>query len=301
MNNSNCKTGFVAIVGRPNVGKSSILNQILQKKVSITSASAQTTRGCVMADMQGDGFTMKLVDTPGVVPKSSHLMDTLLNKTVTNWLDNASLIVLVIESRGLLAADEQIVSGIDLAKANLLVVINKIDKLQDKGKLLPIMEAVSKKLPNCPIVPVSATRRTNIDNLLAAMIAKLPFGHPMEKSLLLATPKKVIVSERIREKVFRYTSQEIPRQTAVQVFSITGKNPMVIKAAIIVDRVNHRKMLIGKGASKIKQIGTAARMDLSKLFCVRVYLDLTVLVQENWANQHQWLTEYQVFNQHNYS
>ncbi len=294
------KSGYVAIVGCPNVGKSTLLNSILDKKISITSANSQTTRGCVSSIFSGDDFAIKLIDTPGYIDKSKHLLDHILNKSAIGWMDSVDLVLLVIDSRAWTTQDEAILSQISFEQP-VLLVMNKVDLIKDKESLLPKMKGLSEKIPCREIIPVSAVKGINIDKLRVSMLSYLSTDHPLESQILLSTPAEVIISERIREKIFRYLSAEIPRNSVVVVRKIIHKkNVDCIYASIIVGHKNHKKIVIGKNGSKLKEIGRSSRMELEKLFNKKIYLELFVKVEENWVNKDHLMQEYQIFYNQQY-
>ncbi len=294
-------SGYVSIVGKPNVGKSTLLNQIIGNKISITSNSAQTTRGCVSGVYSGDDFAIKLIDTPGFVAKAKHLLDRALNKTVAGWLASVDLLLFVVDAKSWTSEDDSILSLVNDAQCPVFLVLNKVDLLKDKASLLPKMEKLRELVKCDEIIPVSATNNINVNELCASMLGYLPTDHPLESQIILSTPEEIVIAERIREKIFRHMSDEIPRSSAVIVKSIRKKkNVTHIVANIIVERKSHRQMILGKGGSKIKQIGSAARVDLEEKFGNKIYLELWVEVEENWTNSEKLLSDYQIFYNQQY-
>lgn len=294
------KSGYIAIIGRPNVGKSTLLNKIIGDKISITSGNAQTTRGCVSATFTGDEFTVKFVDTPGYIDKSKHLLDRVLNKSAISWIDSVDLILFVVDAREWTKDDESLLNKIDF-EVPVLLVMNKVDLIKSKENLLPAMKKLAEKVRCKEIVPISSITGSNLNNLCSAILRYLPDSHPLESHILLSTPKEIIISERIREKIFRYMSAEIPKNSVVVVNSIKDKkNVLYISARIIVSRKSHRKIVIGKNGDKLKSIGTSARTELEKLFNRKIYLELFVDVEENWVNKDHLIQEYQIFYNQQY-
>lgn len=295
------KYGYVAIIGRPNVGKSTLLNRIIGSKISITSQNSQTTRGCVSGNFTGEKHAVKIVDTPGYVVKAKHLLDKALNKSVTGWIESVDLLLFVIDARQWTDEDSLILKHSLMADTPMLLVLNKVDLVKDKEKLLPFIEEQSIRTKAKEVVPISASKNINIDALCSAMLGHMPDGHPFEEQILLKTPIEIIIAERIREKIFRYTSSEIPRNSAVKVIKITSKkNVEHIKASIIVARKGQRKIVIGKKGEKLKEIGTAARLELEKYLNKKIYLELYVEVEDNWSNKENLLSNWNVFYNQQY-
>ncbi len=280
------KSGFVAIVGAPNVGKSTLLNQLLGQKIAITSEKPQTTRNRILGVAHLPRAQLIFLDTPGIHrakgPLNVRIVDVALKV-----LGAADLVVFIADAASPDKAADQIILQ-SLKKQNLPVVlaINKID-LVKKKKLLPFMDRWRNAYPFKAIVPISALERIQIDELLAEMVAVLPEGpkyYPDDS--VTDMPERFIAAEMIREKVFRLTGEEIPYAVAVTVESFKDrpeKNLIDIQATIHVERESQKPIIIGKGGGMLKRIGTQAREEIELMVGCKVFLTLWVRVQKNWT------------------
>ena len=280
------KSGFVAIVGAPNVGKSTLLNQLLGQKIAITSEKPQTTRNRILGVAHLPRAQLIFLDTPGIHrakgPLNVRIVDVALKV-----LGAADLVVFIADAASPDKAADQIILQ-SLKKQNLPVIlaINKID-LVKKKKLLPFMDRWRNAYPFKAIVPISALERIQIDELLAEMVAVLPEGpkyYPDDS--VTDMPERFIAAEMIREKVFRLTGEEIPYAVAVTVESFKDrpeKNLIDIQATIHVERESQKPIIIGKGGGMLKRIGTQAREEIELMVGCKVFLTLWVRVQKNWT------------------
>ncbi len=280
------KSGFVAIVGAPNVGKSTLLNQLLGQKVAITSEKAQTTRNRILGVAHLPQAQLIFLDTPGIHrakgPLNVRIVDVALKV-----LGAADLVLFIADAASPDKAADQIILQ-SLKKKNLPVVlaINKVD-LVKKRKLLPLMDRWRNAYPFKAIVPISALERIQMDELLAEMVAVLPEGpkyYPDDS--VTDMPERFIAAEMIREKVFRLTGEEIPYAVAVTVESFKErpeKNLIDIQATIHVERESQKPIIIGKGGGMLKRIGTHAREEIEHMVGCKVFLTLWVRVQKNWT------------------
>ncbi len=279
------RCGTIAIVGRPNVGKSTLLNHILGLKLSITSRKAQTTRHRLLGIHTTDDTQFLFVDTPGFQQKHINTLNKSLNKTVTQVLTEVDLVLFVIEPMKLGDADRKVLALLPKDKPVMLVV-NKLDLMGDKGNVLPLIQDFDLEFPFVDIVPVSAKKTLNIDELLSTIRKYLP-EQPAIYGADELTDKneRFLAAELVREKIFRLLGDEIPYSVAVEVekFEIDGKLRRIF-VAIIVDKESQKPMLIGKGGEKLKQISTEARQDMEKLFDGKVYLETWVKVKGGWAD-----------------
>ena len=282
--------GFVAIVGRPNVGKSTLLNRLIGQKISIVSRKAQTTRHRVTGVLTEDDHQFVFVDTPGFQTKHVSAMNRAMNRSVTHALNDVDVILFVIEADRFGPADREVMRVLPEA-VPVVLVINKVDWLADKGRLLPFIANVAKEREFAAIIPVSAEKGANCDELLKACTPMLPeqdaiFG-PDD---ITDRSERFLAAEFIREKLFRLLGEELPYGLAVEVEKFELDGPVRrIFAAIIVDRASHKAMVIGKQGSKLKRIGTDARIELEKLFGGPVYLELWVKVKGGWADDERAL------------
>ncbi|PPC95044.1 MAG: GTPase Era [Methylotenera sp.] len=281
----NFKCGTVAIVGRPNVGKSTLLNHILGMKLAITSRKAQTTRHRLLGIHTTEDTQFLFVDTPGFQQKHLNALNKGLNKTVTQVLTEVDVVLFVIEPMKLGDADRKVLQLLS-EKTPTLLVVNKSDLMGDKGNLLPLIQDFDLEFPFAEIVPVSAKKSLNLDELLSSIrkyLPEQPAIYPEDE--LTDKNERFLASELVREKIFRLLGDEIPYSIAVEVekFEVVGQLRRIF-CAIIVDKDSQKPMLIGKGGEKLKQISTEARQDMEKLFGGKVYLETWVKVKGGWAD-----------------
>lgn len=279
------RCGTVAIVGRPNVGKSTLLNHILGMKLAITSRKAQTTRHRLLGIHTTDDTQFLFVDTPGFQQKHLNTLNKGLNKTVTQVLTEVDVVLFVIEPMRLGEPDKRVLQLLS-DKIPTLLVVNKSDLMGDVGNLLPLIQDFDLEFPFADIVPVSAKKSQNIDVLLAAVRQYLPAQEAAyDKDELTDKNERFLASEILREKIFRLLGDEIPYAVAVEIekFEVVGKLRRIF-CAVIVDKESQKPMLIGKNGEKMKRISTEARQDMEKLFGGKVYLETWVKVRGGWAD-----------------
>ena len=284
------RCGTIAIVGRPNVGKSTLLNHILGLKLSITSRKAQTTRHRLLGIHTTEDTQYLFVDTPGFQQKHLNALNKSLNKTVTQVLTEVDVVLFVIEPMHLGDADRLVLKMLPKDKPVLLVV-NKADLMGDKGNLLPLIQDFDQEFPFAAIVPVSAKKNLYLDELMHTIRTYLPQQPAIYgEDELTDKNERFLAAEMLREKVFRFLGDEIPYSVAVEIekFEQEGKLRR-IHAAIIVDKDSQKPMLIGKGGEKLKQISTEARQDMEKLFGGKVWLEVWVKVKGGWADDERAL------------
>ncbi len=279
------RCGTVAIVGRPNVGKSTLLNHILGLKLAITSRKAQTTRHRLLGIHTTEDTQFLFVDTPGFQQKHLNALNKGLNKTVTQVLDEVDVVLFVIEPMKLGDADEKVLTLLPKNKPVILVV-NKADLMGDKNNLLPLIQDFDLLHPFVGIVPVSAKKSLHLDELLETTRQYLPEQPAIYgEDELTDKNERFLAAELIREKIFRLLGDEVPYSVAVEIEKFeVDKKLRLIFAAIIVDKDSQKPMIIGKGGEKLKQISTEARQDMEKLFGGKVYLETWVKVQGGWAD-----------------
>lgn len=283
-------TGFVAIVGRPNVGKSTLLNRLIGQKISIVSRKAQTTRHRVTGVLTEGQSQYIFVDTPGFQTRHKNALNRAMNRTVTQVLSDVDLVLFVIESGRYGPADEQVVKLLP-PDAKVILVINKVDLLEDKGRLLPFMQKMSEVFPFAEIVPVSAEKGRNTDQLLKAAGPYLPEGDPIfDADDITDRSERFLAAEFLREKLFRQLGEELPYGMTVEIEKFEAEPGLRrIHAAIIVDRDAHKAMVIGKGGERLKRIASEARVELEKLFESKVFLEVWVKVKSGWADDERAL------------
>ena len=285
------KVGYIAIVGRPNVGKSTLLNHLIGQKVSITSRKAQTTRHRVTGIRTDADVQYIFVDTPGFQTQHQSALNRVMNRSVTQTLSNVDVVLFVIEVMRFDERDEKVLALLPRNQP-VVLVLNKIDKVDDKEKLLPFIEKMSTLFPFAAIVPVSAQRGgAQLDQLLLEIRSHLPEGTPMfGADEITDRSERFLAAEIVREKVFRLSGDEVPYSVSVEIekFEIEGKLRRIF-AAIIVDRESQKPILIGKNGEKLKEMATQARKDMEKLFDGKVYLEVWVKVKGGWADDERAL------------
>lgn len=289
-NSTPFRSGFIAIVGRPNVGKSTLLNHLIGQKISITSRKAQTTRHRITGILTEEHEQFVFVDTPGFQTQHLNTLNKGLNKVVTSSLRDVNVVLFVIEARHFDERD-RLVMNLLPKNAPVLLVINKVDSMEDKGELLPFMQEISKEREFTAIVPVSAKHDKQLDTLLDAIRPFLPEGEKIyPEDEVTDRNERFLAAEIVREKVFRFTGEELPYSVSVVIeqFKIEGKLRR-IHAAILVDKDAHKAMLIGKNGEKLKEIATQARLDMEKLFDGKVFLEVWIKVRSGWADSAQML------------
>lgn len=284
--------GFVAIIGRPNVGKSTLMNHILGQKVSITSRRPQTTRNRVVGIDTDGAYQTVYVDTPGLHREEKRAINRLMNRAAESALGDVELILLVVDATLWTDDDEMVFSKIENSKLPVVLVINKIDKVKNKQTLLPLIERLSARREFKEIIPVSAVKGTSLDTLKQIVRDSLPEGiHCFPDDSITERSSRFMASEIIREKIMRQMGDELPYSVTVEIeeFKEDGPNHLSISAAILVERSGQKKMVIGAGGARIKKIGTDARIDMEKLFDAKIYLSLFVKVKAGWADDDRAL------------
>ncbi len=284
------RSGYIAIVGRPNVGKSTLLNHMIGQKISITSRKAQTTRHRIHGIYTDEHTQFIFVDTPGFQTKHLNALNRGMNRVVTSSLRDVQVVLYVLEA---LRYDERDQEVLKLLPDNrpVLLVINKIDQVADKGQLFAFAERVAQDFKFAEIVPVSAKLGSKLDELRAAIRSHLPEGEMIyDKDDITDRSERFLAAELLREKIFRYTGDELPYSTSVVIeqFKMEGKLRR-IHAAILVDREAHKAMLIGKKGEKLKEIATQARLDMEKMFDGKVFLEVFVKLRSGWADDERVL------------
>ncbi|QID17773.1 GTPase Era [Nitrogeniibacter mangrovi] len=283
-------TGFIAIVGRPNVGKSTLMNRLIGVKVSIVSNKAQTTRHRVSGIHTDEHAQFVFVDTPGFQTRHLNALNRTMNRTVTQSLAEVDLVFFVIEAGRFSDEDAQVLALLP-KDAKVILVINKVDALEDKSSLLPFIDANRARYPFAEIVPLSAERGQNVDRLLEVARGYLPEGAPMfDADDITDRSERFLAAEFVREKLFRLLGDELPYGMTVEIerFETEGRLRR-INAAVIVDKPGHKGIVIGKGGERLKRISTEARKAMEDLFDAKVYLEVWVKVKSGWADDERAL------------
>lgn len=288
-------SGFAAIVGRPNVGKSTLTNHLIGEKIAIMSDRPQTTRNKIMCIMNTDNAQIMFLDTPGI-HKPHHKLGEYMVRTAESTLKEVDVILFVVdasEKRG--AGEEYITELLQKVKTPVILVVNKIDKLQDKDKLFRIIDSYSKTYDFAAIVPVSALEDEEFPGLVAEITKHLPEGPAyFPDDMITDQPERVIAAEMIREKILFLTRDEIPHSIAVEVeeFKERDNDDVYIRATIFVERDSQKGIVIGAKGSLLKKIGQQARADIEGLLGCKVFLDLWVKVKADWRNKDKALKQF---------
>lgn len=284
------KSGYIAIVGRPNVGKSTLLNRLIGEKISIVSRKAQTTRHRIMGILTRPDAQYVFVDTPGFQTKHTNALNRAMNRGVTQALAEVDVVIFVVEAERFDARDLAVVKLLP-AERPVILAVNKIDQMKDRAKLLPILAKLAAAYSFAAIVPVSAAKGSQLDDLLAETRKHLPndellFG----EDEITDKSERFLASEYIREKLFRLIGDELPYAATVEVekFEIDGALRR-ISAAIVVDRQAHKGIVIGKGGETLKRIASEARQDMERLFDGKVFLEVFVKVKSGWSDDERLL------------
>lgn len=298
------RSGFVAIVGRPNVGKSTLMNHLLGQKLSITSRKPQTTRHRVHGILTDESAQIVFVDTPGIHTKEVKAINERMNKAAISALSDVDLVLFVVD--GLHWKEDDLLTLEKLAQTDLpiILVINKADTIKDKDKLLPLIEEYQQSFEFADIIPVSALHAKNLDRLQELVISYLPKRPPIfDTEQITDRSERFLASEIIREKIMRQSGEEVPYDLTVQIDAFkdepahkdpeTGKWRRActfIDATIFVERAGQKTIIIGNKGSRIKQIGIEARTDMEKLFDRKIMLTLWVKVKKGWSDDERALT-----------
>jgi len=284
------RCGLVAIVGRPNVGKSTLLNQLVGVKISITSKKAQTTRHRISGVLTRPHEQFVFVDTPGFQTRHSNALNRVMNRAVTDSLADVDVVLCLVEAGRFDERDRRVLKLVP-GQRPVLLVINKIDRLGDKRVLLPFIEQAARAHPFAEIVPVSAERGTQLSDLVDAVARHLPEGPALfEADAVTDRSERFLASELIREKVFRLLGEEVPYGVSVVIDQFEEEGRLRrINASIIVDRPGHKAILIGEGGLKLKAIASGARKEMEQIFDAKVFLEVWVKVKGGWADDERQL------------
>ncbi len=285
--------GYIALVGRPNVGKSTLLNCILKQKLSITSRKPQTTRHTIRGILTEGDCQMIYVDTPGIHDGGKKHMHRLMNQSAEASLYDVDVIVFVIEGTRFTADDERVLKCIKKTDTPCILVLNKVDQVADKNTLLPCLNDLNQKHDFLSIVPLSAKTGASVDvlqDLLKPLMPESP--HLFEEEQFTDRSKRFLCAELLREKIFRFSGQELPYSTTVDIESYQEDDKLVkIQALILVDKENHKRMIIGERGRKLKTIASQARLDMERLLGESVFLQCWCKVKTGWADDARILKQ----------
>lgn len=283
--------GYVAIVGRPNVGKSTLLNHLLGQKISITSRKPQTTRNAVLGIKTEGDVQIIFVDTPGMHLGQQKAINRYMNRAATSAMKDVDLVVFVVDKFIWNDEDEAVAEKLQYVQCPIILAVNKVDQITDKEELLPHLQQLSERLNVEEIVPISALRNTNLDRLEQLVVDRLPEGiHMYPEDQITDRSSRFMAAEIVREKITRQLGDELPYEMAVEIeeFKQEG-NLLRISALILVEKNGQKKILIGDKGERIKLIGTEARLDMEKLFEMKVMLNLWVKIKSGWSDDERAL------------
>lgn len=289
MDKSRC--GYVAIIGRPNVGKSTLLNNILGQKVSITSKKPQTTRHQLLGIKTTPKCQFLYVDTPGIHGKEPRAINRYMNRSAKTVVRDVDVVVFVLDRTDWQDDDEIASETVRRHKDHLIIAINKVDLLKDKQRLLPYLAQLKEKFPAAELVPISAEQGENVDRLESLIESKLPPGAALfPDDQITDRSTRFLVAEIIREKIMRQLGEEVPYAATIQIESFKDSGKTIhIEAVVFVERDGQKAILIGKKGEKLKRIGTDARQDIETLLERKVMLNIWVKVKANWSDDDRAL------------
>lgn len=282
--------GFIAIVGKPNVGKSTLLNHLLGQKISITSRKPQTTRHRLFGIKTTAEAQFIFVDTPGLHQGVDKALNRFMNRTVSNTIKDVDLVMFIIDNKWT-DEDDRVLQNLSRSKVPTILVINKTDRMQEKNKLLPYIQALAKKYDFQEIVPISALKNQGIKELQQVLSKYLPRGEFLfPDDQLTDKNSRFLAAEFVREKITRQMGDELPYEVSVEIEEFKEEKGILhISALIIVEREGQKKILIGRNGESLKLIGTEARKEMESLFGARVMLNLWIKVKRGWSDDERAL------------
>lgn len=283
--------GYVAIVGRPNVGKSTLLNHLLGQKISITSRKPQTTRHQVLGIKTEDDHQIVYVDTPGLHKDAGKAINRFMNRAASSAIKDVDLVVFVVDRTAWTDEDQMVLEQVEQAGIPALLVVNKIDLLDDKSQLLPHLQWLDNKGDFEAILPLSALRTHNVTELEKEIVQRLPASeHLFPEDQITDRSQRFLAAEIVREKIMRQLGDELPYAVTVEIEEFAQESDVLhISALILVERKGQKKILIGEGGSRLRSIGTEARRDMERLFDAKVMLRLWVKVKSGWSDDERAL------------
>ncbi len=292
MNETKQHCGYVAIIGRPNVGKSTLLNNILGMKLSITSRKPQTTRHQILGVKTTDDIQTIYVDTPGIHQRRGTAINKYMNRAATSVLNDVDVIFFVVQVKQWTEEDQAIIEKLATVDCPVVLVVNKMDKLPSKAELLPLISELSSHYDFAEIIPVSAMNGMNVDVLekkVAPLLPENEYVYPDDQ--VTDRSMRFLASEIIREKLIRELGQELPYTSTVDIEKYIEDDDGLVRihATIYVESTGQKAIIIGKKGARLKSIGTAARQDISKMIDAKVYINLWVKVREGWSNDERAL------------
>jgi len=286
------RCGFVAFVGRPNVGKSTLLNHLLGQKLSITSRKPQTTRHRIMGIDTTDTTQMIYVDTPGIHRNEARAINRLMNRAASSSISDVDVVVFIVEPERWTEDDELVLEHIKKTDKPIILFVNKIDQIKEKEKLLPFLQNLSAKYNFQHLIPGAALQGEQVEELKKLLISYMPEGDFIfPEDYYTDRSERFLAAEIIREKLIRQLGDELPYSITVEIeqFKIDETGLLRINGLILVERNGQKSIVIGKGGSRLKKVGTDARKDMSQIFGEKIFLELWVKVKDGWADDERAL------------
>jgi GTPase len=291
LTDKNTRCGYVAIVGRPNVGKSTLLNHILGQKLCITSRKPQTTRHTLLGIKTEDDMQMIFVDTPGIHTNQERAINRVMNRSAASVISDVDLVIFVVDRFEWSEADEYVAKYLGNNSTPVIVAVNKVDMVEDKEALLPHLQFLSSKVDAADLIPLSALRKTNLDELEAKIKTYIPEGmHIFPEDQITDRSERFLAAEIVREKITRQLGAEVPYQVTVEIEEFRAEKKITyISALILVERDGQKKIIIGTNGERIKKIGEQARADLESLLDCKIMLRTWVKVRSGWSDDERAL------------
>lgn len=285
------RCGTIAIVGRPNVGKSTLMNGLIGQKISITSPKPQTTRHRIHGILTLDEAQLVFVDTPGIHLNGGKALNRVMNRTASSALEGVDVVMMLVEAGRFTDEDERVAQLIANVKVPVVLVINKVDKIQPREKLLPYLAELGQKVAFTESLPISAYDKKHTQLVINTLIKHLPEGEAMfDEDMVTDASSRFLAAEMVREKLMRRLEKEIPYGLTVEIekYEVTPER-VIIDALILVEREGQKRIVIGEGGGMLKQVGSEARQDLMRMLDSRVHLQLWVKVKDNWSDDERAL------------
>ena len=285
------RCGFVTVVGRPNVGKSTLVNRIVGRKFSITSNRPQTTRHRILGIATSDASQVIFVDTPGIHMGHTRALNRYMNRIATRALMGVDLIMMVVEASGWIRDDDPILDRIGADAVPVVLVLNKVDRIKHREAILPVLDDMARRYDFAAIVPVCARTGENLERLQSVVDAQMPIGMPeFPKDHYTDRSEAFLAAEIVREKLIRRLGQELPHRLTVEIERfVERKRHTVINVLVLVERKQHKAIVIGKDGARLKEAGSAARREIARMLGRRVHLEIWVKVKEGWSDDERAL------------